>query len=53
MNEDANFSVKKEAYTGPGVIINSDYLNGFKVPKESIIKTIDILEKKKLGKKKN
>ena len=52
LNEDANFSVKKEAYTGPGVIINSDYLNGFKVPKESIIKTIEILEKRKLGKKK-
>ena len=53
LNEDDSFNVKKEAYTGPGVIINSDYLNGFKVPKESIIKTIEILEKKKLGKKEN
>jgi len=52
LNEDDNFNVKKEAYTGPGVIINSNYLNGFKVPKESIIKTIEILEKIKLGKKK-
>jgi len=52
LNEDDSFSVKKEAYTGPGVVINSDYLNGFKVPKESIIKTIEILEKRKLGKKK-
>ncbi len=52
LNEDDNFSVEKEAYTGPGVIINSDYLNGFKVPKESIIKTIKILEKRKFGKKK-
>ena len=52
LNEDDGFNVKKEAYTGPGVIINSDYLNGFKVPKESIIKTIEILEKRKLGKKK-
>ena len=46
------FIVKKEAYTGPGVIINSDFLNGLKVPEESIIKTIDVLEKKKLGNKK-
>ena len=52
LNEDDNFKVKKEAYTGPGVVINSDFLNGFKVPEESIIKTIEILEKRKLGKKK-
>ena len=43
------FKVKKEAYTGPGIIINSDFLNGMKAPEESIIKTIEILEKKKLG----
>ncbi len=52
IDQDDNFKVKKEAYTGPGIIINSDFLNGFKVPEDSIIKTIDILEKKKLGKKK-
>ena len=52
LNKDDKFSVKKEAYTGPGIIINSDYLNDFKVPNESIIKTIEILEKRKLGKKK-
>ena len=52
LNEDENFSVKKDAYTGPGVIINSDHLNGFKVPEESIVKTIEILEKRKLGIKK-
>ncbi len=51
INEDDNFSVNKEAYTGPGVVINSNFLNGLKVPNESIIKTIDILEEKKLGKK--
>ena len=44
--------VKKEAYTGGGKIINSEFLNGLKVPDESIIKTIDILENKKLGTKK-
>ncbi len=52
IDEDDNFTVKKEAYTGPGIIINSDFLNGLKVPEDSIIKTIDILEKKKLGQKK-
>jgi len=46
-----SFNVQKEAYTGPGVVINSDFLNGLKVPEESIIKTIEILEKRKLGKK--
>ena len=46
------FIVEKEAYTGSGVIINSDFLNGLKVPEESIISTIDILEKRKIGKKK-
>ena len=51
-NENANFAVKNEAYIGTGVIINSDFLNGLKVPDESIIKTIKILEEKKLGKKK-
>ena len=52
LDKDDNFKVNKEAYTGPGVIINSDYLNGFKAPEESTSKTIDILEKKKIGKKK-
>tara|TARA_Y100000590_G_scaffold185102_1_gene210881 strand:- start:60 stop:2609 length:2550 start_codon:yes stop_codon:yes gene_type:complete len=51
-SENDNFTIKNEAYIGPGIIINSDFLNGFKVPDESIIKTIEILEKKKLGKKK-
>ena len=44
--------IKKEAYTGDGKIINSEFLNGLKVPDDSIIKTIEILEKNKLGKKK-
>jgi len=52
IDKDDNFKVKKEAYTGPGVIINSDFLNGCKAPEESTSKTIDILEKKKIGKKK-
>jgi len=46
------FKVVDKAYTGPGFIFNSSFLNGLKCPDESIIKTIDYLEKKKLGKKK-
>ena len=52
LDEDEKYKVKKEAYTGPGEIINSDFLNGLKVPEQSIVKTIEILEKKKLGNKK-
>jgi len=47
-----NFVIKGEAYTGTGIIINSKFLNNLKVPDESIIKTIEILEKKKIGNKK-
>ena len=50
--DDHNFSVKDEAYTGPGFIFNSSFLNGLKSPDDSIIKTIDYLESKKLGVKK-
>ena len=46
-----NFRVKNEAYTGPGVIINSKFLDGLKVPENSVIETIKIIEEKKLGKK--
>ena len=52
INEGDNFKVGKEAYLDAGIIFNSDILNGFKAPDESIIKTIEILEKRKLGKKK-
>ncbi len=51
-DEDKNFTVKNEAYTGPGKIFNSNFLDGLKCPDESIIETIKILEKKNLGKKK-
>ena len=50
--ENDDYKVKNEAYSGTGVIINSDFLNNLKVPEESIIKTINILEEKKLGTKK-
>ena len=47
-----NFKVSKEAYTGPGYIFNSKFLNGLKCPEDSIIKTIEYLENNNLGKKK-
>ena len=51
-NEGDNFEVKNEAYSGPGIMINSEFLNGFEAPDNSIIETIKLLEKKKLGNKK-
>ena len=51
-DENNNFKVTKEAYPGPGLIINSDFLNGFKAPEDSVLETIKILEDKKIGKKK-
>ena len=47
-----DFNVSTEAYTGPGVIFNSKFLDGLKVPDQSILETIKILEKRKIGKKK-
>ncbi len=52
IDENDEFKVKDEAYSGPGSLINSEFLNGLKVPDQSINKTIEILEKKKLGKAK-
>ena len=52
IDENNEFKVLEKAYTGPGVIFNSNFLDGLKVPNESILKTIEILEKKELGKKK-
>ena len=50
--EEDNFVVSDKAYDGDGIIINSDFLNGLKVPEQSILKTIEILEERKLGEKK-
>ena len=49
---DLNFKVIDEAYTGPGYIFNSNFLDGLKCPDESIIDTIEYLEKNNLGEKK-
>tara|TARA_B100000674_G_scaffold281760_1_gene232988 strand:- start:3331 stop:5874 length:2544 start_codon:yes stop_codon:yes gene_type:complete len=50
--EDDSFYVKNEAYPGPGILINSDFLNGLEAPTSSVLETIKILEKKGIGKKK-
>ena len=50
--KDKDFEINNEAYTGEGYLYNSDFLNGLKVPSESIIKTIEFLEKNNLGIKK-
>ena len=41
--------ISKEAYTGDGEMINSDYLNGLTNKKDSIAKMIGILEEKGIG----
>ena len=51
-NEGENFKIENEAYTESGFIFNSKFLNGLKAPGESIIKTIEYLEKNNLGQKK-
>jgi leucyl-tRNA synthetase len=50
--DDTGYQVKDQAYTGTGYIINSSFLNNLKSPSDSISKTIEFLEKKKLGKRK-
>jgi len=49
---DQDYKIKDKAYTGPGILINSNFLNGLRAPDEAITKTIEILEQKKLGEKK-
>ena len=50
--KDKDFLINNEAYTGEGFLYNSKFLDGLKVPGESIIKTIEFLEKNDLGMKK-
>jgi len=49
---DKDFKIDNQAYTGPGYIFNSSFLNDLKCPDESITKTIEHLEKNNLGKRK-
>ncbi|WP_440672755.1 leucine--tRNA ligase [Candidatus Pelagibacter sp. HIMB1715] len=46
------FKITNKAYTEDGILYNSAFLNGLKVPKESIPKTIEYLEKNNIGKRK-
>ena len=50
--KDKDFEINDEAYTGEGYLYNSKFLDGLKVPNESIIKTVEFLEKNNLGEKK-
>ena len=52
INHKGEFNIDKEAYTGPGTIFNSKFLDGLNAPDQSVLKAIEILEEKKLGKKK-
>ena len=51
LDKDDSFEVRKEAYPGPGILINSNFLNGLEAPNNSVLETIKIIEKKNLGKK--
>ena len=51
IEENKDYKVKDGAYSGSGILINSEFLNGLKVPNESINETIKILENKGLGKR--
>ena len=50
--ENDNFVVTSEAYSGPGTLINSKFLDGLEAPNKSVTETISILEKRNIGKKK-
>tara|TARA_B100000795_G_scaffold269773_1_gene260335 strand:- start:847 stop:3390 length:2544 start_codon:yes stop_codon:yes gene_type:complete len=51
-NHQGEFNIDKEAYTGPGKIFNSKFLDGLNAPDQSVLRAIELLEEKKLGKKK-
>src|SRR6056300_821664 len=51
-DETHNYEVKNEAYSGPGKVINSEFLNDLNAPEESVEQAIRFLEEKKIGKRK-
>ena len=51
-DSDETYKITDEAFSGSGVLFNSKFLDGLKVPEESISKTIEILEERKLAIKK-
>ena len=52
VDQNDKYEVDKVAYSGPGIIINSKFLNGLEAPNNSVVETIKILEEKNLGKEK-
>jgi leucyl-tRNA synthetase len=50
--KDKDFKIDNIAYTGDGYLYNSKFLDGLKVPSESIDITIEFLKKNNLGEKK-
>ena len=52
LDHKGELEIKDKAYTGPGKIYNSKFLDGLNAPEESVIETIKIIEEKKIGKKK-
>ena len=51
LDHKGELEIKDKAYTGPGKIYNSKFLDGLNAPEESVIETIKIIEEKKIGKK--
>ena len=51
-NHEGELIIKNKAYTGPGEIYNSKFLDGLKAPEESVLEAIKVIENKKIGKKK-
>ena len=51
VGHEGELKVDNTAYTGTGVMYNSEFLNGLKAPDESVLKAIEVLENKNLGKK--
>ena len=52
LNKKNDFKVTSEAYTGPGVIFNSNFLDNLKAPEESDFRDNKNFRKKKIGNKK-
>ena len=46
------FEVTSEAFSGEGIIVNSEFLDGLKAPEQSVLKAIEILKNRKIGKEK-
>ncbi len=50
--KDSNFLITDKAFTNKGYLFNSKFLNGLRVPEESISKTIEYLENNNIGERK-